>query len=100
MIQVPGTEQSIALRDLLGVRPWFEDPPADLAYFNGERAIVVSVSITLGVNAVDFGERLTAKIRDLESRLPSAMSSSTRPFSRTWSKPPSTVRSITFTKRW
>jgi multidrug efflux pump subunit AcrB len=70
LIRVPGTEQSIFLKDLLQVRRAFADPPQDLAFFDGKRAIVISVSITPGVNAVEFGERLTDKVRDLESRLP------------------------------
>jgi multidrug efflux pump subunit AcrB len=70
LIAVPGTEQSVFLRDLLRVRRGFAEPAQDLAYFNGKRAIVISVSITPGVNAVEFGQRLTAKVRDLESRLP------------------------------
>ena len=70
LIAVPGTEQSVRLKDILRVRRGFAEPARDLAYFNGKPAIVVSVSITPGVNAVEFGERLTAKVRDLESRLP------------------------------
>ena len=70
LIAVPGTEQSVVLKDLLRIRRGFAEPAEDLAYFNGEQAIVISVSITPGVNAVDFGDRLTAKVRDLESRLP------------------------------
>jgi multidrug efflux pump subunit AcrB len=70
LIAVPGTEQSVRLKDLLRVRRGFAEPASDLAYYNGKRAIVISVSITPGVNAVEFGERLTAKVRDLESRLP------------------------------
>jgi multidrug efflux pump subunit AcrB len=69
-IAVPGTEQSVRLRDLLRVRRGYAEPASDLAYYNGKRAIVISVSITPGVNAVEFGERLTAKVRDLEARLP------------------------------
>ena len=70
LIAVPGTEQSVRLKDLLRIRRGFAEPASDLAYYNGKRAIVISVSITPGVNAVDFGERLTAKVRDLEARLP------------------------------
>ena len=44
--------------------------PADFAYFDGRPAIVLSVSIVPGVNSVDFGERLTAKIDALENSLP------------------------------
>ena len=70
LITVPGTEQSVYLKDLLQVRRGYAEPAQALAYFNGKPAIVISVSITPGVNAVAFGERLTAKVRDLESRLP------------------------------
>jgi multidrug efflux pump subunit AcrB len=70
LIAVPETEQSVRLKDLLQIRRGFAEPASDLAYYNGKRAIVVSVSITPGVNAVEFGERLTAKVRDLEARLP------------------------------
>ena len=70
VIAVPGTEQSVYMRDLLSVRRDYADPPGNLAFYNGRRAIVISVSIIPGVNAVDFGDRLTQKVRDLESRLP------------------------------
>ena len=69
-IAIPGTEQTIRLKDILIVERSYVDPPKDLAYFDGKRTIVISVSITPGVNSVDFGERLTRKIRALESDLP------------------------------
>jgi multidrug efflux pump subunit AcrB len=70
LIAVPGVDQAVRLKDLLRIRRGFAEPASDLAYYNGKRAIVISVSITPGVNAVEFGERLTAKVRDLEARLP------------------------------
>ena len=70
LIAVPGTAQSVALKDLLSIRRGYAEPASDLAYYDGKRAIVISVSITPGVNSVEFGERLTDKVRDLESRLP------------------------------
>ncbi len=70
LLAVPGTEQSVPLKDLLRIRRGFAEPASDLAYFNGKRAIVISVSITPGVNAVEFGERLKEKVLDLEARLP------------------------------
>jgi len=69
-IAIPGTEQSIRLKDIMTVERGYVDPPKDLAYYNGKRAIVISVSIIPGVNSVDFGKRLTHKIRSLESDLP------------------------------
>jgi multidrug efflux pump len=70
LITVPRSEQSIFLKDLLRIRRGFAEPAQDLAFFNGKRAIVISVSITPGVNAVEFGERVKAKVEDLKSRLP------------------------------
>jgi multidrug efflux pump subunit AcrB len=69
-ITIPGTQQTIQLKDIVSVYRGYEDPPRDMVYFNGKRTIVISVSITPGVNAVDFGQRLTRKVDNLESRLP------------------------------
>ncbi|MGD8334238.1 MAG: efflux RND transporter permease subunit [Desulfobacterales bacterium] len=69
-ITIPDTDQTIQLKDIVSVYRGYEDPPQDMVYFNGKRTIVISVSITPGVNAVDFGQRLTRKLDDLESRLP------------------------------
>lgn len=66
---IPETRQTIVLKDILTVERGYTDPPRDLAYFNGKRAIVISVSITPGVNAVAFGEQLTRKLKVLESQL-------------------------------
>ncbi|MGD8242329.1 MAG: efflux RND transporter permease subunit [Desulfobacterales bacterium] len=70
LITIPDTRQTVKLTDLLTVVRGYEDPPPSLAYYNGRPSIVISVSITPGVNSVAFGEALTAKVRYLESQLP------------------------------
>ncbi len=67
---IPDTQQTIRLRDIVAVELDYADPPRDVVYFNGERAIVISISITPGVNSVGFGEALTHKLQVLESQLP------------------------------
>jgi multidrug efflux pump subunit AcrB len=67
---IPSTQQTIRLRDLVSVERDYADPPRNMSYFNGERAIVISVSITPGVNAVGFGEALTQKLQLIETGLP------------------------------
>jgi multidrug efflux pump subunit AcrB len=69
-ITITDTQQTIRLKDVVTVERGYEDPPKDMVYFKGKRAIVISVSITPGVNAVEFGQRLTRKLDDLESQLP------------------------------
>jgi multidrug efflux pump subunit AcrB len=70
LIRLPGLQNSIRLDDIVEIEEDYEETPSEYAYFNGKTAIVLSVSIVPGVNAVDFGDRLTAKIRDLETGLP------------------------------
>ncbi len=70
LISIPDSEQVIPLIEIVSVERTYIDPPESLAYFNGRPAIVVSVAIVPGVNSVEFGERLTRKIRELEAELP------------------------------
>ena len=69
-IDIPGSGQTVQLKDLAGIKRGFADPPSEIAYFNGRRAITIGVSVTPGVNAVAFGQALRDKIAVLESRLP------------------------------
>ncbi len=72
IIPIPGTDKVTPLRDLARITRAYVDPPEKPVYFNGRPAIVLSVSILegQGVNAVEFGERLTTKIKQLEQTLP------------------------------
>jgi multidrug efflux pump subunit AcrB len=67
---IPDTGQTVRLKDITTVIRDYADPPREIVYFKGRRAITISVSITPGVNAVAFGEALTRKLDVLESRLP------------------------------
>ena len=69
-IAIPGTEQTVALKDLLEVERAYIDPAKDIAYFNGHKAIVISVSIIPGTNSVAFGDLLTQKLNVLTADLP------------------------------
>jgi multidrug efflux pump subunit AcrB len=67
---IPETQQTIQLKDIVTIERGYANPPRDLAYFNGKRAIVISVSIMPGVNSVAFGRKLTEKLEGLEAGLP------------------------------
>ncbi len=69
-ITIPDTQQTVKLTDVVTVVRGYEDPPRSLAYYNDHPSIVISVSITPGVNSVAFGETLTAKVQALEDELP------------------------------
>ena len=69
-IGIPGTEQSIALRDLSEIRRGYVDPPEKPAFFNGRPAIVLSVSVMAGVDAVTFGGELRGLVQEIKGKLP------------------------------
>lgn len=70
VISIPSTQQVVYLRDLVSARRAYVDPPDKLAFFRGEPTIVLAVQMVEGSNVVEFGERLTARVKLLESRLP------------------------------
>ncbi|MEN8207549.1 MAG: efflux RND transporter permease subunit, partial [Pseudomonadota bacterium] len=70
MIPIPETEKVTPLRDVVTIIRDYVDPPEQPVYFNGHPAIILSISIMEGVNSVEFGERLTHKIKTIEQTLP------------------------------
>ncbi len=70
LIPVPGTEQSVPLRDLVTITRSYVDPPEKPAFFNGRQAVMISVSVMDGVDAVAFGGELEGLVRRVERELP------------------------------
>jgi len=70
LIPVSGTQGTIPLRDIATVRKAYVEPIENPAYYNGHQAIVLSVFIIRGVDAVEFGERLQKKVKELEQSYP------------------------------
>ena len=70
LIPITGTQSSIALRDIATIRKAYVEPIHNPAYYNDRQAIVLSVFILRGVDAVEFGERLQKEIMEIEQSLP------------------------------
>ncbi len=70
LIPISGTQASIPLRDIATIRRGYVEPIQKPAYYNGHPAIVLSVYLLKGVDAVEFGERLKQKVREIEQSLP------------------------------
>jgi len=70
LIPISGTQASIPLRDIATIRKAYVEPIHNPAYYNGHQAIVLSVFILRGVDAVEFGERLKKKTLEIEQSLP------------------------------
>jgi multidrug efflux pump subunit AcrB len=70
LIPISGTQASIPLRDIATIRKAYVEPIHNPAYYNGHQAIVLSIFILRGVDAVEFGERLQQKVKETEDALP------------------------------
>ncbi len=67
---VPDLDRLVTLRDIFTVRRGYAEPPERLAYFNGEEAIVLAVTMQAGQNVLTFGPRLKERVRMVEADLP------------------------------
>jgi multidrug efflux pump subunit AcrB len=70
LIPVSGTRATIPLRDIATIRKGYVEPIHNPAYYNGHQAIVLSVFLIRGVDAVEFGRRLTKNVQEMEQALP------------------------------
>jgi multidrug efflux pump subunit AcrB len=70
LIPISGTQATIPLRDIATIRKAYVEPIYNPAYYDGHQAIVLSVFILRGVDAVEFGERLKKEVKEIEQSLP------------------------------
>jgi multidrug efflux pump subunit AcrB len=69
-IRIPGSEQSIFLRDLATVSRGYVDPPRSPFYYDGRQAILLGITMVDGENILDVGPRVERRMREMETRLP------------------------------
>ncbi|MGI9333329.1 MAG: efflux RND transporter permease subunit [Gammaproteobacteria bacterium] len=63
----------VYLQDLASIRRAYVEPPQSPAYYNGEPAIVLGVSMVPASNVVELGRQVTARLQSLRPRLPVGM---------------------------
>lgn len=69
-IFIPGHSESIYLRDIVNVRREYIDPPQQLAYSQGEPAIIIGISMAEGQNILEVSKALRNNIKALENTFP------------------------------
>ncbi|MGE4564250.1 MAG: efflux RND transporter permease subunit, partial [Victivallaceae bacterium] len=62
--------KTVALRDIAEIKRGYVDPPVRPVYFNGKPAVILSICLLPGVDAVSFGDKLLAKLKSIENALP------------------------------
>lgn len=68
------TDQFVYLEDLATIRRGFVDPPSAPAFYDGQPAIVLGVSMIAKSNVVALGEQVRDALKTLDSELPLGMS--------------------------
>jgi len=69
-INIPNSEDFIALKDIVTLRRDYIDPPKKLAYFNGKPAIFFATSMLPQYNILEYAPRIKAKLAEIEATLP------------------------------
>ena len=69
-LSLPGRAENIQLRDIATVSSGYQDPPRILTRFNGERSLMLAVSMTDAGKITELGELIDRRLVELESRLP------------------------------
>jgi len=70
LLKIPNTDQSLELRDIAQIRRDYVSPPEKPVYYNGQQAIILSISVLDAIDAVTFGNHLKQRIKVLENQLP------------------------------
>lgn len=69
-INIPNSEDFIALRDIVTVRHGYIDPPNKLAYFNGEPALFFTIAMLENHNILEYAPRMMKQVEQVISTLP------------------------------
>ena len=72
-ISAPGSSQQVLLRDIATLSYGVTDQPGNLYHANGNAALAMGVSFAPGVNVIDVGEALSAKIQQHQQAKPLGM---------------------------
>ncbi len=69
-INIPNTEDFIALKDAVSIKRDYIDPPDKLAYFNGKPAIFFAISMLPQYNILKYAPRVKTKFEKITNSLP------------------------------
>ena len=73
LISKPGSKELIYLGDVATVSREYAEVPKHITRFNEQRALLVGVSFSSGVNVVDIGRAMERHLTDLEYQRPHGM---------------------------
>ncbi|GAA5133928.1 efflux RND transporter permease subunit [Thalassotalea piscium] len=69
-INIPNSQDFIALKDIVSVKRGYIDPPDKLAYFNGKPAIFFAISMLPQYNILEYAPRVKTEFEKVVTTLP------------------------------
>ncbi len=69
-ITIPGTQDTLALKDIVDIRRGYVDPPDKPAYFNGKPAVMFAVAMLENYNILEYAPKVKAKVEHIVSTMP------------------------------
>ncbi|WP_313677439.1 efflux RND transporter permease subunit [Pantoea vagans] len=69
-----GSPQNVHLRDIATLTRGVTDNPANIYFADGEAALAIGISFTPGVNVIDVGDALSARITHYQQDTPAGIS--------------------------
>lgn len=69
-ITIPGTDDTIALKDIVSLRRGYVDPTHQPAYFNGQPAIMFAIAMLPDYNLLEYAPRVKTMVTKIENSLP------------------------------
>lgn len=73
LLTIPGRETPVKLKDVASVTRGYVDPPQEMVRFNGQKTILLAVSMVDDGNILDLGRRIKDKVHVLHSSQPVGM---------------------------
>ncbi len=70
LVSLPGSEKLIYLRDIGNISEGIAEVPSHLVNYNGQASLHLGISFNTGVNVVKVGEKVRAKLQQLNSNRP------------------------------
>lgn len=70
LISEPGASELIYLGDVAEISMGFAEVPSKVMRYAGDEALVIGISFTAGVNVVDIGKAVQARLQELEFARP------------------------------
>ncbi|MEM7729106.1 MAG: efflux RND transporter permease subunit, partial [Pseudomonadota bacterium] len=66
----PAVNRPVRLSEVARVEAGYADPPERLAYYNGRPAIVLAIDQEVAASAINYGDRVLARIEEIRTDLP------------------------------